>query len=88
MRHTIQADESGALLVPAECLGQVEPGASYAVEPHGNLVILLREGGEAERWWAATTPAERVAWLEEWTRGLPARPAITPEATRRDSLYE
>ena len=87
MSLTIQADEHGALVVPAGMAGQVEPGARFSVEPHGNVVILRREPDEADGWWASTTLAE-LAWLEEWVRSLPASPALPPEATRRDSMYE
>ena len=85
---TIQADEHGALVVPAGMLGSLEPGAKFSVEPHGDFLILRREPDEAERWWTSTTPEERIAWLDEWIRSLPASPAIPLEATRRDSMYE
>ncbi|MCW5982193.1 MAG: hypothetical protein KIT09_29165 [Bryobacteraceae bacterium] len=88
MGRTIQADENGALFVPAGLVGRVAPGARFSVEPHGDVVILRREPGEAERWWETTTPAQRVAWLEEWIRGLPASPPLPQGATRRDSMYE
>ncbi len=88
MSLTIQADESGTLVLPAGTIGQVEPGTTFSVEPHGNVVILRRQPDEAERWWATTTPAERVAWLHEWVRGLPSGPPIPIEATHRDSIYE
>ena len=88
MGLTIQADENGVLVVPAGSMGRVEPGARFSVEPHGDVVILRREPGEAERWWRVTTPAQRVAWLEEWIRSLPASPPLPREATRRDSMYE
>jgi hypothetical protein len=88
MSHTIQAGDDGALVLPAAMLGRVEPGAKFSVEPHGDLFILRREGDDADRWWASTAPAQRVAWLDEWIRGLPASPALPPEATGRDSMYE
>ena len=88
MGLTIQADETGGLALPAGVMGQVEPGARFSVEPHGDIVILRREPDEAERWWTSTTPADRVAWLEEWIRSLPPGPALPLEATRRDSMYE
>ncbi len=88
MIQTIQADEYGALVVPASMVGRVEPGARFSVEAGQDVVILRREPDEAERWWTTTTPAGRVAWLEEWIRGLPASPALPPDATRRDSMYE
>lgn len=88
MGQTIRADENGALVVSSGLLGRVEPGARFSVEPHGNVVILRRESGKAERWWASTTPAQRVAWLDEWIAGLPGGPALPREATRRDSMYE
>jgi hypothetical protein len=49
---------------------------------------LRREPDEADGWWTSTTPAQRVAWLEEWIRSLPASPALPPEASHRDSMYE
>ena len=88
MGLTIQADENGALLVPAGSMGIVEPGTRFSVEPHGNVVILRRESGEVERWWETTTPEQRIAWLEEWIRSLPTSAPLPREATRRDSMYE
>ena len=88
MSLTIQADESGTLVLPAGIIGQVEPGAKFSVEAHGNVVILRRQPDEAERWWATTTPAERVAWLHEWVRSLPSGPPIPIGATHRASMYE
>ena len=88
MGLTIQADEHGALVVPAGMVGRAEPGVTFSVEAHGDVVILRREPGEAERWWTSTTPAERIAWLEEWIRSLPDSPPLPPEATHRDSMYE
>jgi hypothetical protein len=88
MGRTIQADDNGALVIPAAMLGRVEPGARFSVEPHGNLFILRRERDDADLWWASTAPAQRVAWLDEWVRNLPASPALPPDATRRDSMYE
>ena len=88
MGLTIQADDNGALVVPAAMLGRVEPGARFSVEPHGDLFILRRERDDPDRWWGATAPAQRVAWLDEWVRNLPASPALPPDATRRDSMYQ
>ena len=88
MELTIRADARGALVVPASMAGRVEPGARFSVEPHGDTLSLRREPEQADRWWERTEPAQRVAWLEEWIRGLPPSPALPPEATRRDSIYE
>lgn len=85
MSVTIQADEQGALALPA---GMAHPGARFSVEPHGSVVILRREAEDGERWWETTTPAQRVAWLNEWIRSLPGGPGLSPQATRRDSMYE
>ena len=88
MGPTIQADENGSLIVPAAMMGRITPGATFSVEPHGDVLILRREPSEADRWWAATTPAQRADWLEEWVRDLPDSPPLPREATRRDSMYE
>lgn len=85
MSHTIQADERGALIVPA---GLAPPGARFTVEARGESVILRRDRSTADEWWASTTPAQRVAWLEEWVASLPPGPAVPPEASHRDSMYD
>ena len=88
MGQIIQADENGTLVVSAGFLGRVEPGTRFSVERHGDVVILRRESVEAERWWASTTPAQRVVWLAEWITRLPVSPPLPREATRRESMYE
>lgn len=88
MSLTIQTDETGALIVPAGSMGSLEPGVRFSVESHGDVVILRREPGEAERWWGTTSPEQRIAWLEEWIRSLPISPPLPREAVRRDSMYE
>ena len=85
MSQTIQADETGALVVPA---GLVQPGASFTVEPYGDVVILRRKPSRADQWWASTTPGERVAWLGEWIASLPPGTPLPREATRRDTMYD
>ncbi len=85
MGQTIQADEAGVLVVPA---GLAPPGARFTVEVRGEVVILRRDPSAADEWWASTTPAQRVAWLDEWVASLPPSPALPPEATRRDSMYD
>jgi hypothetical protein len=85
MSQTIQADESGALVLPA---GLAPPGARFTVEARGEVVILRRDRSTADEWWASTNPAQRVAWLEEWVASLPPGPALPLEATRRDSMYD
>jgi hypothetical protein len=85
MGLTIQADETGGLVVPP---GLAPPGARYSVEARGGVVILRREPSTADEWWESTTPAQRVAWLDEWVASLPPSPALPPEATHRDSMYD
>jgi len=63
MSQTIQANETGELVIPA---GLAPPGARFTVGARGEVVILLRDPSTADEWWASTTPAQRVAWLEEW----------------------
>jgi hypothetical protein len=85
MNQTIQADDRGSLVLPA---GAVPPGTRFTVEVLGEDVILRRESSQAERWWASTTPEQRVAWLREWMASLPPGTALPLEATRRDSMYD
>jgi hypothetical protein len=88
MSRTIQADETGALVVPA---GLAPPGARFSVEPQGDDVILHRqtpdESAEAESV-DAEAAAAKIAWLRSWIESLPPSPAIPLEATRRDSMYD
>jgi hypothetical protein len=88
MAQVIQADENGTLVVSADLMGRVEPGARFSVEPYGDVVILRRESIDADHWWARTTPEQRVSWLNEWTSRLPASAALPRSATGRDSIYE
>ena len=88
MAHIIQADESGTLVVPAGVAGQVQPGSRFSVEPCGDAVILRRQPTAGDDWWNATTPAQRVEWLEEWIGNLPQSPALPRAATHRDSMYD
>jgi hypothetical protein len=87
MAYIVQADERGALVVPAG-VAQVQPGARFTVEPCGDGLLLRRQFSDAEDWWGTTTPAQRVTWLEEWISSLPASPALPREAAHRDSMYD
>lgn len=86
--HVIQADESGALIVPSGVAGPVQPGSRFTVEPCGDALILRRESPGSEDWWSTTTPAQRLAWLEEWIADRPPSPALPRAATQRDSMYD
>jgi hypothetical protein len=85
MSVMIQADKTGALALPP---GSAPPGARFRVEARGEVVILRRDPAQAHEWWAATTPAERAAWLREWIASLPPSSALPLEATGRDSMYD
>lgn len=85
MNLTIQADETGSLVLPP---GSAAPGARFRIEARGEVVILWRDRAQPDEWWAATTPAERVAWLKEWIASLPPSPGPPLEATRRDTMYD
>lgn len=81
MEHQIRrADENGSLVVPAAPVCGVQPGAIDTVEPRADVVILRRENPQPEDWWSSTSPADRVAWLEEWIASLPTSPALPLEA--------
>jgi hypothetical protein len=90
MLKTIQADQNGVLVLPATLTGPLEPGTKFSVERRGGVIIVRPELSEAERWYASTTPAQRVAQFDEWVRNMPlsSAPPLPPEATRRDSMYE
>ena len=84
MPLVIETDAKGMLTVPAVA----DPGTRFAVETHGDIVILRREPSSAEIWWRDTSPGERVAWLRAWIASLPPSPPLSLEAVSRDSLYE
>jgi hypothetical protein len=88
MAQVIQADESGALLIPTGAAGLIEPGARFTVEPHGDTVILRRQANSADDWWNSTSPEQRITWLREWMASLPTSPALPRFATDRDSMYD
>lgn len=83
MRRTIQADETGALVVPA---GMAPPGARFTVEPRGDDVVLRREAAVVSV--DPEAAAAKIAWLRSWIDSLPPSPPIPLEATRRDSMYD
>ena len=83
MSQTIQADETGALVVPA---GMAPPGARFTVEPRGDDVVLHRQADDESL--DAEAAAAKIAWLHSWIDSLPLSPPISLEATRRDTLYD
>ena len=83
MSQTIQADEHGALVVPA---GLAPPGTRFTVEPRGDDVVLRREAADESV--DAEEAAAKIAWLRSWIDSLPPSPPIPLEATRRDSMYD
>lgn len=82
---TIESDAQGRLVLPA---GVAPPLTKYGLEPHGDVLILRREPSQAEEWWSATAPEERVAWLQEWIGSLAPGTPLAREATRREAMYD
>jgi hypothetical protein len=85
MSVIIQADESGALLVPP---GSAPPGAHFTMETLGSTLVLRRYSASPEDWWATTTPAQRAAWFQAWIESLPPSPTVRPDSMRRDTIYD
>lgn len=83
MPLTIQADETGALVVPA---GALPPGTRFTVEPRGDDVVLRRQADDELL--DAEAAAAKIAWLHSWIDSLPPSPPISLEATRRDTMYD
>jgi hypothetical protein len=83
MSQTIQADETGALVVPP---GLAPPGTRFTVEPRGDDVVLRREAADESV--DVEAAAAKIAWLRSWIDSLPPSPPIPLEATRRDSMYD
>jgi hypothetical protein len=83
MSLTIQADDNGALVVPA---GVLPPRTRFTVEPRGDDVVLRRQVAEESA--VAEAAAAKIARLRSWIDSLPPSPPIPLEATRRDSMYD
>jgi hypothetical protein len=83
MSLTIQADDSGALVVPA---GVLPPRTRFTVEPRGDDVVLRRQATDESV--DAEAAAAKIAWLQSWIDSLPPSPPIPLEAARRDSMYD
>jgi hypothetical protein len=83
MSLTIQADDNGALVVPA---GVLPPRTRFTVEPRGDDVVLHREAADESV--DPEAAAAKIAWLRSWIASLPPGPPIPLEATRRDSMYD
>jgi hypothetical protein len=82
MQANIEADASGNLLLPL----QTAPGALFTVEREGEGYLVRPGNGPASRW-AATTAAERLAWIESFLDSLPDGTGLTAEAVTREHLY-
>ena len=85
MGQTIQADATGALVVPP---GLAPPRTRFTVESWGDDVLLLRQPACEPRASDREVAAAKIAWLREWIASLPSSPPIPLEATRRDSMYD
>jgi hypothetical protein len=85
MGQTIQADETGALVVPP---GLAPPLTRFTVESLGDDVLLRREPAGISTASDREAAAVKIARLREWIASLPSSPSIPLEATRRDSMYD
>jgi hypothetical protein len=85
MGQTIQADETGALVLPP---GLAPPRTRFTVESRGDDVLLRRESADVSNATDREAAAAKVAWLREWMASLPPSRPIPLEATRRDSMYD
>jgi hypothetical protein len=88
MADVIRADEHGVLHVPPEQSGQVPPGTRFTIEQSGDTLILRRQPHIAEDARGTSSPAQPIAWLEDWIANLPPSPALPRQATHRDSMYD
>jgi hypothetical protein len=85
MGQTIQADETGALVVPP---GLAPPRTRFTIEPWGDDVLLRREPAGISTASDRESAAVKIARLRGWIASLPSSPSIPLEATRRDSMYD
>jgi hypothetical protein len=85
MGQTIQADDTGALVVPP---GSAPPRTRFTVESWGDDVLLRREPAGVSAASDREAAAAKIAWLRQWIASLPASSPIPLEATRRDSMYD
>jgi hypothetical protein len=89
MRATLQADEKGALHIPASLLPQSAPLAEYDIEEKAGQIVIAKKHASGERaFWETASPEQRVKALREWVDGLPPGPGLSDYAVSRDSIYD
>jgi len=86
MEQVVEVNEDGALYLPAELIGYVEPHTRYRVEPQGEALLLRPEAG-FQPFWMTATPEERVKRFEEWVSSHKDGPNLPDEAISRESIY-
>lgn len=87
MKGIIEADEQGALHIPASCLSGVKPGTRYQIEQRDQQIIIIPEN-QPEPFWKTASPEERVKAFQEWVEECKTPAGLSDYAVSRDSIYD
>ena len=87
MSTIIEADEHGAIHLPAELLPEAKPHSRYRVETTSRQVVLSAEGVIEARAVTAT-PDERAREFLRWARSHSEPFGLSEDAVSRDSMYD
>ena len=87
MNQIVEIDDRGAIQLPKDVLGAVEPHTRFVLEIKGTTLILHPEAEQP--FWATASPSERAEAVRLWA-GLerPLAPILSNEALHRENLYD
>ena len=92
MKTTLSVDDCGELTLPAEFLGNPEPGTAFEVTLHHDGIITLQRAPAAagqKPFWEVASPQERADAFVRWVDGhKPEGPGLSDEALRRENMYD
>ncbi len=87
MEQVVEVSEDGALYLPPELIGHVQPHTRYVVEPQGES-FMLRPEKKSQPFWATATLEEWIKSFDEWVLSHKDGPNLPYEALSRESIYE
>jgi hypothetical protein len=87
MKTILEADDKGALRLPAGLLPHAAPHRRYQVEAQQGRVV-VSEGEIPQAYWETASPAERAADLLKWASAHNDGPGLPDAAVGRDAIYD